>query len=232
MGTDMPAGNGNSNITEVASALTAVIGVFAALAVTGVIGQAQRNHGFTLVGALVLVLIGAVLWLVAAALVDPESHRNAVTVLKSSAIALLAIGLLGGIIAIWRTQQDRERPSVTSVFDPKSRVIAVTANAHGLRTDSRLVVVVSAYKGTPDDPNALNKAATLYYAVVGPEADGDVTHTASVPLPASYTLVGVKAWTGTEPGVCSTVDAEIVPTNAPQHGRAGCLLLQIPGDPP
>jgi hypothetical protein len=135
--------------------------------------------------------------------------------------------LLLGIVAIWKTQKDSERPSVSATFDPTTGLAAVTASGHGLRTDSRLVVLVSGFRGTPDNPKPRKNPPTLYYAVVGPNSDGDVTQTASVSVPREDTLVGVKAWTGKEPTACTTVDEDTATTRTPQHDRVGCLLLRI-----
>jgi hypothetical protein len=213
------------DLKSVAASVTAVVGVFAALAATGVIGEAQRNHGLMLVIALGLVLVAAVAWLFGALV--PAGHAVAVRTARALAAVVVAVGLILGILAIWFTQKDSERPSVSSTYDPGTHLISVTANAHGLRSDSRLVVQVSGFRGTPDDPRPDQDPPTLYYAVVGPNGDGDVTQTASIPVPAKYTLVGVKAWTGKEPNACTTVEVESATTKTPSHDRVGCLLLQV-----
>jgi hypothetical protein len=128
--------------------------------------------------------------------------------------------------AIRLTQANSERPSVSSTWDSARAVATVTATAHGLRSDSRVVIVVSGFKGTPDNPKPQKNPPTLYFAVIGPDADGDVNNTAEIPVPGKYTLVGIKAWTGKRPNSCRTeelVDA----TEIPQHDRVGCFLLQV-----
>jgi hypothetical protein len=55
-------------LAQIAAAATAVIGVIASLAVTGVLGAAQRNHGIWLIAAFSCVLAGALIWLLAALL--------------------------------------------------------------------------------------------------------------------------------------------------------------------
>jgi hypothetical protein len=102
----------------------------------------------------------------------------------------------------------------------------VTATAHGLRSDSRVVVVVSGFRGTPDHPKPQKRPPTLYYAVVGPNADGDVNNTAEIPVPGKYTLVGIRAWTGTNPTTCTTGELVTAP-EIRQHDRVGCFLLQV-----
>ena len=231
-----PTDGGDSKLTELAAAATAVIGVFAGLAVTGVIGQTQRNHGLQFVVALVLVLLGGFLWLLVRLVQekDDADHKYWNKFVRffhewgpSIALFVFVVGMVVGIVAIWQTQNEAERPSVSSTYDPATRMFSLTATAHGLRTDSRLVIVVSGFTGTPDRPVPEKDPPTLYYAVVGPNGDGDVEHTATVPVPPNDTLVGVKAWTGKEPTACTAFSEEAVVTETPQHDRAGCLLLQV-----
>jgi hypothetical protein len=186
----------NGEITRVATALSGVIGVFAALAVTGVVAQAQRNHGDWILVGLILVLSGAVLWLAATLAQSFSWLRWPFTIV---ALPVFAAGLGVGIYGIYKTQRDSERPAVSALFDSRTQAVAITATAHGLRSDSRLAIVVSAYRGTPDHPVPLINPPTLYYAVVGPDGSGEVSHTTSVPVPRKYTLVGVEAWTGGKP---------------------------------
>jgi hypothetical protein len=123
----MSNGSGTSNIGEIAAALSGVVAVFAALAEAGVIGEAQRNHGYWLLIAIGFVLLGAVAWLIATLVSGP----NYVLGLRFAALACFAIGLFLGVVAIWQTQQDSERPAVSSAFDGRNRVLAVEATAHG-----------------------------------------------------------------------------------------------------
>jgi hypothetical protein len=216
----MSNGSGTSNIGEIAAALSGVIAVFAALAAAGVIGEAQRNHGYWLLIGIGFVLLGAVLWLVATLV--PSDPSWVQWLLRGTGLASFAIGLFLGVWAIYQTQQDSERPAVSSAFE--NGVLTVEATAHGLRGDSRLVVEVSGFTGTPDAPMPQKKPPTLYFAVVGPNSDGDIDHTAHVPIPAKYTVIGVRAWTGKNPTTCT---AEGVEDKVKQHDRAGCLFLQV-----
>jgi hypothetical protein len=52
-------------VAQIAAAVTAVVTVFAGLAVTGALSNTQRNHGVYLFIAFALVLLGAVLWFTA-----------------------------------------------------------------------------------------------------------------------------------------------------------------------
>ena len=59
-GTEAPSG-----LPQLATAVAAVVGVVGSLAVTGVLAEAQRNHGIALLVSFSCVLAGAVLWLIA-----------------------------------------------------------------------------------------------------------------------------------------------------------------------
>lgn len=66
----VPSDN-NAAIAQAAAAVTTVIGVLTSLAVTGILAQAQRNHGVWLLAAFASVVAGAMLWLVVASLPLP-----------------------------------------------------------------------------------------------------------------------------------------------------------------
>ena len=245
-------GGGGSDIAHVAGALTAVIGIVTSLAVTGVLGQAQRNHGVSLLIGFGLVLFGAILWL-GATLLPPgrfvltqewsrfKRTRRLLrwTVRRVGFKTLALLSFLAGLIltlnAMVQTQRDSERPAVSASFNQKTRVLAVTATAHGLSTDDRLVALVAGVKTQRrkhPPPGALTyklieDPRSLYYAVIGPNADGDVSHNASVYIPSKYKLVGVKAWTGSRESECRTEKVRATEAR-PQHAQAGCLLMRLP----
>ena len=72
----MPSGNGGA-VAAIAAAVTTVIGIVTSLAVTGILGEAQRNHGVWLLAAFACVVAGTMLWLAAATLSLPTSSQPA-----------------------------------------------------------------------------------------------------------------------------------------------------------
>jgi hypothetical protein len=125
-----------SDIAQAAAAATAVIGVVTSLAVTGVLGQAQRNHGNLLLVAFSIVLFAALWWTLAA--VIPDTHP----VLLSIGAGVFLIGLGFVIAAMIATQHDSERPSVSpDSYDSSKRVLKTTVKADGLAADKRIGVV-------------------------------------------------------------------------------------------
>jgi hypothetical protein len=239
-----PTDSSKTEIAQIAAAVTAVVGVLTGLAVTGILAQAQRNHGVWLLAAFSAVLAGAVLWIAATLL--PRHHRRAARqrenfawaqrlwrwifrrqVLQAAALLIFGIGLGFAINALILTQRDTERPSVSAAFDQKTGTLTAHASAHGLSTDDRLVILVSGLTPQADSPTQLTEdPQSLYYAVIGPDQDGNVAHDVSVNVPTRYDIIGVKAWTGVKESECRTEDV-IATKPLPQHTQAGCLLLRL-----
>jgi hypothetical protein len=222
-----------SDIAQAAAAATAVIGVVTSLAVTGVLGQAQRNHGNLLLVAFSIVLFAALWWTLAA--VIPDTHP----VLLSIGAGVFLIGLGFAIAAMIATQHDSERPSVSpDSYDSSKRVLKTTVKADGLAADKRIVVLAEGLiekktqrpNGTPAF-RLVPSPQPLYFAVIGPNSDGKVEHTARLVIPKRYQLVGVKAWTGkTETGCL--INENPLTLSVAAHERDGCFVLRLPAQPP
>lgn len=65
-----------ADVTQIAAAVSAFIGVIASLAVTGILSQAQRDHGTFLLIAFACVLVAAALWVTAALLRGPAREAS------------------------------------------------------------------------------------------------------------------------------------------------------------
>jgi hypothetical protein len=230
-------GNGGG-LAQVAAAVTAVVGIVTSLAVTGILAQAQRNHGVWLLAAFACVVAGAMLWLAVATLHRPAALKKFAwldkSVVQTVALVATAAGLMLAIWAMVLTQKDTERPSVSATFDRGTRILTASAEAHGLSSDERLVVLVTGLvpkttgrAGAKAKANVVFREATpsLYYAVIGPDSGGEVTHAAQVSVPVQYKFVAVKAWTGARETKCETIPPK---TGVPQRVLAGCLFLRLP----
>jgi hypothetical protein len=218
------AGLTPTDVASAAAAVSAVIGVITSLAVTGVLAQAQRNHGEWLLIALGVVVFAATCWAVAA--LNPRAKAGRRRGLKLVALLAFGGGLIAAIGALVWTQKDSERPTVSATFNDKSRVLTGTATAIGVSTDDRLAVLVAGLnEGKPPDYDLQADPRSLYYAVVGPNASGNATHKLSVYVPNRYKLVGVKAWTGKNSTPCRTDETN---TEIPQRQQSGCLVIRLP----
>jgi len=211
-------------VTQLLAGTTAVIGILASLAVTGVLGQAQRNHPTRIYICLGSVLAAALLlsW---AAILPGRRHPW----LYFCGVILFFVGLGVGVNALVMTQHDSERPGVSAAFDQASRQVTETVTADGLSLDKAMVVKINALRATKKHGSTLYTAdpTPLYFAVVGPDANGKISDTAVAYAPADADFVGVKAWTS-EQGEPSCVDRQRNRPAVPQSDEAGCFLLRIP----
>jgi len=249
-------GLGVSEVAQVVAPLTAVVAVFTSLAVTGVLGQTQRDHGDSLLRAFGFVLGGAALWLIAFLLPDaPRTssqaekgwwftswvwdsdrvlarffrflRKRADVLLRVIAVASLVVGVLWGIRALVDTQQDFERPAISASFAKSSSLLSATVTDEGLASGRRLAVLVQVL--TRKNGLLTPDQNSLYFALLGPGGDGKVKHSLSVYVPTRADLVRVKAWTGqTDNGCTSFEETETVTTDLRPGEQAGCLVLRLP----
>src|SRR3954463_11456862 len=84
-----------------------------ALAVTGVIGRIQRNHGQLLAIALGLVVLGAALW-AAAVLLDKGLGQR---LCKFGGLLATAAGIIVGFVAAITSAGETEQPTVSVKLD-------------------------------------------------------------------------------------------------------------------
>jgi hypothetical protein len=146
------------------------------------------------------------------------------------AALLFAVGLALAIFALIKTQQDAERPAVSAVFDAKTSILTAKITADGLSAERRMVVRVEPlteiqgphgeFLIKPDPPE-------LYFAVIGPNSDGKISHEISVAIPSELKLVAVVAWTGAFPSGCLTAESG-QSLEIPAREREGCLVLRLP----
>ncbi len=246
-----------SDVAQIAAPITAVIAIFTSLAVTGVLGQAQRNHGDSLAKAFGFVIGGAAVWFIAFLLpTAPESaekapkgwfltrwvwespsfvartlqwiRKRADLLLKMLAVLSLVIGILWGISALIDTQQDFERPAISASFKKASSVLNATVTDRGLASGRRLAVLVQVLK--KKHGRLVPDSDSLYFALLGPDEDGKVNHSVSVYVPPDADLVRVKAWTGETDSGCTSFEETVdtITTNLRPGEQAGCLVLRLP----
>jgi hypothetical protein len=243
--------NNWANVTQVAVAASAFVGIIASLALTGILGQGQRDHGVLLLIAFAFVLFAATLLVVAALLprerrstppTPPEGggvrtffRRLSLRVwLEIVGVLLFGTGVLVGIIALIDTQQDAVRPAISASFDPSTSLITAKVTAEGLSASDRVVIRVDGLSERRKKGRLVYKAQlhALYLAALGPDADGNVSQEVSVDVPVNDQLVGVKAWTGEEDPSCYVSDSFKSENSAiPQAKQDACLMLRLPAPP-
>jgi hypothetical protein len=166
-GTGLSAGD----LAQVVAPLTAVVAVFTSLAVTGVLGQAQRNEGTWVIVAIGLVTGGAVAWLVGLLIPEPVVaktqsmtnfqgwvrdpsnfkglakflwwlRRRGGALLKMLGVISVGAGIVAGVVGLVKTQQAVERPAVSASFVKAASTLNATVTDQGLGSSQRVVVLV------------------------------------------------------------------------------------------
>jgi hypothetical protein len=244
-------GASKQDVAQIATAATAAIAVVASLAVTGVLARAEQNHPFYLFGGVLAILLGAFLWLVAALVpatfkisVPPvqfffrrlprnwkvarppaERRVSPAPILRVVASLLFLGGLIAAIWGVLETQRDAQRPTVSVSFDATKNVLKATVSADGLRTDQRMALRVDVLKQAGTTHNlkvAKPEALPLYFALLGPDADGKLKYDFSVYVPPKKNIVGVEAWTADQKPPCLD---RVKPVR--QSKEAGCVIVQL-----
>ena len=222
-------GAGEFNPSALIVGVTTLVGGVTALTLSGALGRLQRNEPGALKAAFVLLIIGAVLWALAALPVTGGAVEAAMLV---AALLLSAVGLLVGLAKAVETAGEIEQPAVTAKLTGDGRALEATAKVGNLASKDQLVVLVD---GLTLDNGQWN-ATTIVQEYVGPDGDGqaDVPITFRVP-PGRFEAVGVKAWvSGDESIPCGDYPRQV---SAPQFERArkqagtGCLTMALPPIP-
>jgi hypothetical protein len=256
--TPTASGGDARQLAQVVAPLTAVVAVFTSLAVAGVLGQAQRNHGDSLAKAFGFIIGGAALWFIALLLPPAPRDRDAAEkgwfftqwvwaekpdpvakffqylrkrgelLLRMLAVASLVVGILWGISALIDTQQDFERPAISASFTKAPSLLEATVTDEGLASGRRLAVLVQVLK--KNNGQLTPDPDSLYFSLLGPGADGKVKHSLSVFVPRNADLVRVKAWTGKTDSGCTSFEEtqDTLTTNLQPGEQAGCLVLRLP----
>ena len=244
-----------SDIAQVVAPVTAVVAVFTSLAVTGVIAEAQRNEGDWLIAAFACIVGGAVAWLVGLLIPEPEPvaisrlanwvrehkhptaqfmwwlRRRGGALLQMLGVLALGAGIVLGIVGLVKTQQGSERPAVSASFMKNSSTLTAKVEDHGLASGRRVTVLVQGLdeKREKKELRLIANPKTLYFALIGPDKDGDISHEVKVYVPKAYQLVGVRAWTGeTDPGCTIFEEGDVVKSDTPPGEQDGCLALRLP----
>lgn len=190
-------GNGNPEATkDVATALaggvTILAAIFAAFGeLTGTVARLARNYPVLTAVAVILVVLA-----VGCAL---AARLSANSKFLWIGIPMLMAGIIIAVILTPIVFAKDDRPSITAkaIRDDEDRIfIEGTAHASGLRADDRMFVRVT--MSTVADP--FDRLA--YYAIVGPDGDGVMTHEFSMPAVTNALSVIVTVGAKDQSEVC------------------------------
>jgi hypothetical protein len=217
----------NVNVSALVGGVTALFGVIGALAATGVIGRLERNEPEALIAAVLIVLLGSAM-LVIAGLPITTDGSELFAILVGTGLTLIGIGwaVAAGISDARRS----ERPELDVSVDAKESLVKGSVKAANLGSRETLVVLVEGLKPSAVDSRNWD-VATLAQFYVGPDAEGKVDMPLSVIVPSKgYTNVGIKARTS-DSDTCSQYPrrgGEETFKHQIDEAGAGCAVLPLP----
>lgn len=190
-----------SALSSIAMFIAPLVGAVGLLATTGTIGRVQRDEPIGIAIAIGLVLVAGALWsLVPALEIEKAETKRGLRI--SSAVFALA-GFVITLILVILIANDQPRPRITASLTEDRKALTATITASGLPTDQRAAVHVDALRRDPTGKEEFLAPERVYRAFVGPDNDGNVSHTLNIPLPrGDFTDVGVKAFTSKTSNLC------------------------------
>jgi hypothetical protein len=217
----------NVNVSALAAGVTSLFAVIGTLTATGAVGRLERNEPDALIAAVVIVLLGSVM-LVIAGLPITTGRSEIFATLVGTGLTVIGIGwaIAAGINDASRS----ERPELRVSVDGEHSLLKGTVKAGNLESDQRFAVLVEGLKPATAERRKWDMATLAQY-YVGPDGDGKVDLPLEVIVPSKgYTAVGVRAWSGdskrcrTYPrrGASETFKKQV------KAARAGCVVLPLP----
>jgi len=245
-GQDNPDPSGTPNdwrdLAKVGASLTAFIGAISALAVTGLLGRTERDHGDLFLAAVACVLVAAVFWVSAAiftpgAALEKEQPRRFRRLrltwrslrrglqnqkrLQFVGLLFLAAGFVCGFIAVLGTQHSPDRPTITAEVQGDKLVATVTAA--GLNSNDRVIVWVDGLRIDNAPDYHVIKSQHLYFASVGADGDGNVNESVKLNVGSGrWDAVGIRAFAGDKSECQTDTSLDLVETAGP-----GCVIVPL-----
>jgi hypothetical protein len=217
----------NVNVSALVAGVTALFGVIGALAATGVVGRLERNVPEALIAAVLVVLLGSAM-LVIAGLPITTGRSELFAILVGTGLTVIGIGW--AVAAGIRDAGRSERPRLDVSVDAKESLVKGSVKAANLASHRTLVVLVEGLKPSADESRNWD-VATLAQFYVGPDGEGKVDMPLGVIVPSDgYTNVGIKAKTS-DTDTCSQYPRrggdETFKDQIDEAG-AGCAVLPLP----
>ena len=216
----------NVNVSALAAGVTSLFGVIAALTATGALGRLERNEPDALTAAVLIVLLGAVMLVIAGLPVTTGRSELFATLVGTG---LTVLGLGWAIAASIEVAGQTERPEIHMAVDPKASLVKGTIKVGNMASDERFAVLVEGLNPSASDDRAWD-IATLAQYYVGPDGDGKVNLPVEVLVPdGTYEAVGIRAWSG-DSTRCRTYPRRGADEDFKEQvagARAGCVVLPL-----
>jgi hypothetical protein len=227
-------GTAKAGLAGVAILVAPLITAVSGLALTGTIGRVQRDEAELFSLAIGLVIAAGTLWVLASTLTAPkqgESRSYANIGLRLSAFLLAAGGFVLAIHAAIDAANNQPRPHITPTLSEDGSKLTLHVEASTLSTEKRLAVRV-------DLLDQEDTVGQVYEAYIGPDADGNVDHTVTVPLPRStptsnYTRVGIRSYPGESEPKCLRFRDELEKEKTKEDNEGeldgtACVIITLP----
>ncbi|MDQ3725532.1 MAG: hypothetical protein M3335_06550 [Actinomycetota bacterium] len=199
-----------------------LIAAMGGLVLTGTIGRVQRDEPELLSLAILLVVVSGVLWVAAPSFEGAKIIKRwrADVAAKRWAFVFGGIGFMLALGIAVNSADNSPRPRLIPTLSEDGSKLTTTIEASNLPSDRRLAFRIDLLRQR-------QTVGHVYEAYVGPDGDGNVNQTITVPLPESgYTEIGVKAYTGTSAPGCDDF-AEVLDDDDLLSGTA-CAVITIP----
>lgn len=209
------------------AAAVALIGGVGALTLTGALGRVQRNQGEAFAVALALVALAPVIW-IGAGYVSKEHTTTLLgkvlstrSTVRTASSVVGFIGVAIGFTVAVLTASETEQPIVTLKVDGQTLRADASATVSNLSSNGQLSFYVDALTEQDDDYRVVN----LYRAFVGPNAEGNASHSTKVDLPpGAYDALGVRAFTAPKAKRCDYEGREEIRGEQ----ATGCIVARLP----
>lgn len=224
-----PGQPGPVNITSIAMFLVPLVAALGVLATTGTIGRVQRDRPVWFTIAILLVLGAGALWVTRTQLKDEQTRPRFWLLLGTIACAFVGF-FLACALAI-DLVNDEPRPRIAADLSDDNSSLKANVTASDLPTRHRLAIEIDVLQRSAEDPARILASERVYRAYLGPDGDGNVSHTIEARLPSGdFTDVGIKAFTGTTSYGCDDYPFEEVRSDEQFGSGTGCVTIAL--EPP
>jgi len=199
----------------------------ALLTTTGTIGRVQRDEPKWFAVAIVLVLVAGALSSLVSALEITNAKTKRRLRIFSAIFALVGFALT--FVLTISIANDQPRPRITASLSDDRKRLEATVTASGLPTDQRAAIHVDALRRDLANQEQFEYTERVYRAFVGPDSDGNVTHTLNIPLPrGDFTDVGIKGFTSATSNLCDDYQAAELEGGEKTTGSGtACVTIEL-----
>lgn len=217
----------NVNVTALLAGVTTLVSTVGALTATGILGRLQRNEPDAVIAAVVLVLLGGIMYVLGGLPLTRGRSETFANVLGSG---LIVVGVGWALTAGVVVTGQRESPQVAATIAADGATVSGTVKVGNVASDRSLSLLVEGLRAVDDGPQKW-QVFTLAQYYVGPDSNGNVELPFTVAIPAkTYESVGVKAWTDDE-DTCGKYPRRVASEPFKRQvdvAGTGCVVLPLP----